>query len=173
MAISRMQNPRQLYGLGSLVKKATRGIKKIVKSPIGKAALIGGLGAWGMGAGPFSKVAGQGWLKGLLGKIGASKMAAGPMKYLQPGGGLRGFAGKWLNPFNKANPLLYSLDPKTGLRKFSGKKAFGLGAAGLIAAPFVQKALKMGPYQEVEEEEDDWTVTPSSILNLRNQASDY
>ena len=54
MAISRMQNPRQMYGLGSLVKKATRGIKKIVKSPIGKAALLGGLGMWGMGAGPFA-----------------------------------------------------------------------------------------------------------------------
>jgi hypothetical protein len=164
MAISRMQNPRQLYGLGSLVKKATRGIKKIVKSPIGKAALIGGLGAWGMGAGPFSKVAGQGWLKGLLGKIGASKMAAGPMKYLQPGGGLRGFAGKWLNPFNKANPLLY-----TG-GQLSGKKMFGLGAGALIAAPFVQKALGYGPYQDVEEEVDDWTVTPSSIASIRNMA---
>ena len=40
MAISRMQEPRQLYGLGSLVKKAVRGVKKIAKSPIGK-ALIG------------------------------------------------------------------------------------------------------------------------------------
>ena len=30
---------RQMYGLGKLVKKATRGIKKLVKSPIGKAAL--------------------------------------------------------------------------------------------------------------------------------------
>ena len=49
-----MQEPRQLYGLGSLVKKAIRGVKKIVKSPIGKAALIGGLGAYGMGWGPFS-----------------------------------------------------------------------------------------------------------------------
>ena len=39
MTISRMQQPRQLYGLGSLVKKITRPIKKIVKSPIGKAAL--------------------------------------------------------------------------------------------------------------------------------------
>ena len=48
MAISRMQNPRQMYGLGSLVKKATRGIKKIIKSPIGKAALLGGLGMYGM-----------------------------------------------------------------------------------------------------------------------------
>jgi len=40
MAISRMQEPRQLYGLGSLVRKITRPIKKIVKSPIGKAALL-------------------------------------------------------------------------------------------------------------------------------------
>ena len=39
MTISRMQEPRQLYGLGSLVKKITRPIKKIIKSPIGKAAL--------------------------------------------------------------------------------------------------------------------------------------
>jgi len=52
MAISRMQEPRQLYGLGSLVKKAVRGVKKIVKSPIGKAALIGGLG-YGLGGAKF------------------------------------------------------------------------------------------------------------------------
>ena len=50
MAISRMQEPRQLYGLGSLVKKITRPIKKIVKSPIGKAALIG-LGGYALGGG--------------------------------------------------------------------------------------------------------------------------
>ena len=30
---------RQMYGLGKLVKKATRAVKKIAKSPIGKAAL--------------------------------------------------------------------------------------------------------------------------------------
>ena len=42
MAISRMQQPRQMYGLGSIVKKAVRGVKKIVKSPIGKAALLAG-----------------------------------------------------------------------------------------------------------------------------------
>ena len=50
MAISRMQEPRQLYGLGSLVKKAVRGVKKIVKSPLGKAAIIGGLGMIPFGA---------------------------------------------------------------------------------------------------------------------------
>ena len=45
-----MQEPRQMYGLGSLVKKAIRGVKKIVKSPLGKAALLG-LGAYGLGGG--------------------------------------------------------------------------------------------------------------------------
>ena len=32
---------RQAYGLGSIVKKLKRGVKKIVKSPVGKAALLG------------------------------------------------------------------------------------------------------------------------------------
>jgi len=55
MAISRMQQPRQMYGLGSIVKKAVRGVKKIVKSPIGKAALIGGgMYLAGGGGNPFT-----------------------------------------------------------------------------------------------------------------------
>ena len=33
--------PRQNYGLGSFVKKAVRGVKKVVKSPLGKMALLG------------------------------------------------------------------------------------------------------------------------------------
>ena len=47
MTISRGQMPRQLYGLGSLVKSVTKavkgvakGVKKVAKSPIGKAALL-------------------------------------------------------------------------------------------------------------------------------------
>jgi len=44
---------RQMYGLGKLVKKATRAVKKIAKSPIGKIALLyagtAGLGALGAG----------------------------------------------------------------------------------------------------------------------------
>jgi len=50
MAISRMQEPRQLYGLGSLVKKIGKTIKKVVKSPVGKAALLG-LGGYALGGG--------------------------------------------------------------------------------------------------------------------------
>ncbi len=38
--ISRVDEPRQLYGLGSFVKKIGKGIKKVAKSPIGKAAML-------------------------------------------------------------------------------------------------------------------------------------
>jgi hypothetical protein len=55
MAISRMQQPRQQYGLGSFVKKAVKGVtgavKKIAKSPLGLAAIIGGLGMYAGGLG--------------------------------------------------------------------------------------------------------------------------
>jgi len=39
MPISRMQQPRQLYGLGSIVKKIGKAAKKVVKSDLGKAAI--------------------------------------------------------------------------------------------------------------------------------------
>ena len=56
MPISRMQQPRQMYGLGSLVKKAVKGVtgavKKIAKSDLGKAALLAA-GTYGLGGGTF------------------------------------------------------------------------------------------------------------------------
>jgi hypothetical protein len=56
MTISRGQMPRQMYGLGSFVKKAvkgvTKGIKSIAKSDLGKAALLAA-GAYGLGGGTF------------------------------------------------------------------------------------------------------------------------
>jgi hypothetical protein len=69
---------RQGYFVGDLVKKITGGAKKILKSPVGKLAAIAGLGAYGLGAGPFAGMAGSGFLKGemikkLLLKEGAKK----------------------------------------------------------------------------------------------------
>jgi hypothetical protein len=50
-----LETGRQMYFLGKLVKKATRAVKKVVKSPIGKAALLyaatAGLGSLGAGGG--------------------------------------------------------------------------------------------------------------------------
>ena len=74
MAISRMQEPRQLYGLGSLVKSIGKTVKKVVKSPIGKGLLLaGGLGLAGMG--PFSGLARTGVGQALFG--GATKFLPG------------------------------------------------------------------------------------------------
>ena len=172
MAISRMQEPQQIrsglgslqdprqnYGFGSFVKKAvkkaTRGVKKIAKSPLGKAALIGGIGMYGMGAGPFSGMKGSGFLKGMM---GARNMASGPwnMRGVTPGGGgfwnmIKGGANKLLNPWQSGS--------------FSGKHAFGLGAAALAATPFL-----MGKDEPEEEVEEAWTSVPSSIADIRNQA---
>jgi hypothetical protein len=56
MAISRMQQPRQMYVLGSFVKKAVKGVtgavKSIAKSDLGKAALL--IGWWNVCRGPWS-----------------------------------------------------------------------------------------------------------------------
>jgi len=69
--------PREKYGLGSFFKKAVKGVtgavKKIAKSPFGKAALLGGLGMYAGGLGPFgaggmfSGAKGAGFLKNITG----------------------------------------------------------------------------------------------------------
>ena len=60
------ESARQMYGLGKLVKKVTRTVKKIAKSPIGKAAIVGaGFGLAGMG--PFKALQGSGFSKFLFG----------------------------------------------------------------------------------------------------------
>jgi hypothetical protein len=92
MPISRMQNPRQLYGLGSFVKKIGRGVKKVFKSPIGKAALLG-LGAYGLGGG-----FGAGGFKGFggFGSLFGGKTLPPSMGFKSKGllGGLKGMFGK-------------------------------------------------------------------------------
>jgi len=97
MTITRMQEPRQLYGLGSLVKKITKPIKKVVKSvgkvaksPIGLAALgLGGAGLLGMG--PFSGLANTKLGTTLFGMVGPGSGAA------RQGGLLSGLFNKFSN----------------------------------------------------------------------------
>ena len=53
-----LETGRQMYFFGKLVKKATRAVKKIVKSPVGKAALLyfGGNALMSGGLGEFLKI---------------------------------------------------------------------------------------------------------------------
>jgi hypothetical protein len=84
-----LETGRQMYFLGKLVKKATRAVKKIAKSPIGKAAILGGLAYFG-GGGALPKFLG--------------------------GKGIGGFSAKTL--FSKANPLLFT-DGKLSMGKLA------------------------------------------------------
>ena len=166
MAISNMQQPRQMYGLGSFVKKAFRKIKKIAKSPLGKAAILGGLG-YGLGGG-FS---GAGFSKGqLLSKIGLGRFSP---KNLVDEVALTGntkltggsFLNKFLNPFNKNNPLLY----KGG--EFSGKRAFGLGSAFALGAPLIKNA--MAKPEEIIDEVDEDYIPPYMAYQMARNKDPY
>jgi len=151
MAISRMQEPQQIqrglgslqdprqnYGLGKLVKKAFRGIKKVAKSPLGKAALLG-LGAYGLGGAKF---------------LGGSGMFTG-------GQGMARFG----NLMNLIRPAATNATGKRGLLSglFYGPKGkFSLGRTAMtgltgaaLAAPFF-----MGKDDEEEEVEESWTNVP-------------
>ncbi len=130
--IGSLQDPRQGYFLGKLVKKAKRAVKKVVKSPIGKMAILGGLG-YGLGGAKF--LGGQGIFANQAGRFG--------------------------NLMNLIRPAATNISGKDGLLsglfyndkgKFSlGRTAFtGLGAAAL-AAPFLMGG---GDDDEVEEEID-------------------
>ena len=61
---------RQEYGLGSIVKKATRAVKKVAKSPLGKAALA--FGAYKLAGSP--KIFGE---NSIIGKLTADKAFKG------------------------------------------------------------------------------------------------
>ena len=67
------ESARQMYGLGKLVKKVTRTVKKIAKSPVGKAALIGG-GLGLAGIGPLKGLASTGFGKGLASFFGTGSL---------------------------------------------------------------------------------------------------
>ncbi len=86
-----LESARQMYGLGKLVKKITRGVKKIAKSPIGKAALA--FGAYKL-ASPFllgtKGVGMDGGLPGFLFKQGLTKGGFGTIGGLTTKGILAG-----------------------------------------------------------------------------------
>ena len=66
--IMSLQEPRQGYFLGKIVKKAKRAVKKVVKSPLGKAAILGGL-TFGIPGTSFGGLMGKGALGGLKAKL--------------------------------------------------------------------------------------------------------
>jgi hypothetical protein len=115
-----LESGRQMYFLGKLVKKAGRAIKKVVKSPIGKAALLyfGGNALMSGGGGGLSSLFKSG--KGLSLKnfltdsiMGKKTFGLGPPGYSERTGGIL--------KFMKDNPYLSILGGSTALAGLSGK----------------------------------------------------
>jgi hypothetical protein len=171
--IGSLQDPRQGYFLGKLVKKAGRAVKKIVKSPIGKAAMIGALGfgipGTGIG-GLFGRAGFGGAATGLFGQqgIGATLSAAkaGLAKRFAPAAVMNAREAQIMRNAGGAGKVgfLSSLNPFGG--NFSGKNAFLTAGALATAAPFLMDAF--APEEEVEEE-----VDVMDIAGIKKRARDF
>jgi len=145
--IGSLQDPRQGYFLGKLVKKAGRAVKKIVKSPIGKMALLGGIG-YGLGGAKF--LGGEGIFKGGQGMGRFSNL----LNLVRT----KGIGGEAAGKRGALAGLFYDKDNKFSL----GRAAMtGLGATAM-AAPF---------FMGGDEEEED--VDVMDIGSIRNSAANY
>ena len=156
MAISNMQQARQLragggimdleprqgFFLGKIAKKITRPLKKVFKSPLGKAALLAG-GTYMLGGGRFGLGDGPGFSTKTLGNT-LSRIAFG-----KSGG--KGFAGQGL--FGTGGD-------------FSGQRALLTGGIGASLLPFMLG----GGEDEEEEITDTFEVTPGTITDIVSQA---
>ena len=143
--IMTLEEPRQGYFLGKIVKKAKRAVKKVVKSPIGKIALAAT-------AANFAPM--------LLGKQTLLQQAGGF-------GGLGSFLGSKISNAFAPNTFLSGL-----VRKDGGAGALSAGKLGLlglggaaIAAPFL-----MGGDDEEVQEDTSFTDTPDAISNIVQMA---
>jgi len=143
-----LEEPRQGYFLGKIVRKAKRAVKKVVKSPLGKAAILGGLG-FGLGGAKF---------------LGGKGIFAG-------GQGLSRFS----NLLNLIRPAATNVSGKRGLLSglfydkdgvFSPGRAALTGLTGAaVAAPF----LMGGDEEEIDPGIDVSGIQPM-VADIRDQA---
>ena len=133
---------RQPFFLGKIAKKIGKGLKKVVKSPLGKAALIGG-GLYGLNRFGIPGMGGAGknwWSKG-MGLLRGTPIVKGPQTGQRAGG-----LWNWI----KGNP----------------------GKSALIGGGILGSTLPFMGTDEEDEVIDDWSVTPSSVANIRQMARD-
>ena len=146
-----LEEPRQGYFLGKLVRKAKKAVKKVVKSPLGKAAVIGGG----------------------LGLLGGAKFLGG-QGIFAGGQGL----GRFRNLANLIRPAATNVTGKRGLLSglfYDKDGAFSLGRTALTglrgaagAAPF----LMGGDEEEIDPGVDVSGIQPM-VAGIRDQAREF
>jgi len=152
--IMTLEEPRQGYFLGKIVRKAKNVVKKVVKSPIGKIALGAAAANFApllFGKGTLlSQAKGFSGLPGLFAKSRFGQAVSG-------GDGMLGQLGN-----------LFRVGGKKGADLSLFRTAGGILGAGALAAPFL-----MGGDEEVIDEGVDATGIQPMVANIRQQAKDY
>ena len=151
-----LEEPRQGYFLGKIVRKAKKAVKKVVKSPIGKAAIMGAIGFGIPGTqfgGLFGRASLGGAAKGLFGTQGISPFAT---KYFGTGTKLQSIGD------------LFRVGGKAGADVSALRLLGGAAGLGAIAAPFF-----LGGDEEEIDEGTPFTDPQESIENIRDQARAY
>jgi hypothetical protein len=146
-----LEEPRQGYFLGKIVKKIGKTVKKVVKSPLGKAALTGAM-MFGMPGTTFG---------GLLGRAKLGGPASGIFGNTGGIGALLGQGGK----FSTLGDL-FRVGGKEGAKFSIPRILGGLGAGAAVAAPFF-----MG--EEEVDEGTPYTMAQPMIEDVRSQAKKY
>ena len=144
-----LDEPRQGYFLGKIVRKAKKAVKKVVKSPLGKAAILGA-GLYGLGGAKF---------------LGGKGMFTG-------GQGLARFS-NLLSPFASTGKLstlgdIFRVGGEAGAGFSVPRILGGLGIGASIAAPFL-----MGGEEEEIDEGVDVTGIQPMVADIRNQAREF
>jgi len=146
-----LEEPRQGYFLGKIVRKAKKAVKKVVKSPVGKAALLAGLGAYAGGLGPFAGGKfGAGFARPFFGGLKTgflNPLMEGPMATRSGG------IGRMIGSFIRNKPGTAAL--------------LGLGATA-VAAPFF-----MGDDEEDIDEGVPVSGIQPMVADIRNQARQF
>ena len=148
-----LEEPRQGYFLGKIVKKAKRAVKKVVKSPLGKLALLGG-GAYL--AGGFMPGGG-----GLTGGFSNFRNLGSGISGLFRAAGTRGAT-------DKGGFLRSLIRDKAGDFSLGRAALTGLGATAL-AAPF----LMGGDDEEIIDEGVPVSGIQPMVADIRNQAKNF
>ena len=164
-----LESGRQMYFLGKLVKKATKTIKKIAKSPVGKAALLyfggnalagkmGGLGGlkaklFGTAAAGTKATPGMGPLfkpatEGLLAKLGLTKGGGSFMPTALGGIGLASLAAGLMTPKEEEEQPI-DRGPRLDIAKIRSNPYAAMGGAysfyadGGKAEPVAKKTMPL------------------------------
>ena len=165
-----LESARQMYGLGKLVKKATGAIKKIVKSPVGKAALL-----YFGGNALMNKSGGLG-IKDFLTRSFLGKEVSGG----DPSG--RGRTGGILQ-FMKDNPLLTIAGGSTLAGLFAGQdeedevqpyyRGPGLDIDAIRRDPYGTKGPAFGFYAKGGDVKEPVAKDTMPLLDMNGMEKDY